>query len=162
MSLNVNFLSPLEFQITIDRLPHVQFFTQQTAIPGISSSPVAVPTRLNTTYQPGDEVDFSNLDLTFIVDEAMGNYQEIFNWIVRANFPDNHEQYQAIEGNLFSDISIIILNSKKNPNIKFTYKNCFPISLSDVSLDTTNSDVVYPQVTATFQYDTFSIDMLTN
>jgi len=157
-----NYLSPLEFRVTIDRLPNVEFFTQQTNIPGISSNPVMVPTRFNKTFHSGDEVEFSNLDLTFIVDERMENYREVFDWIVALNFPDNAGQYSSLGDNLVSDMSIIVLNSKKNPNIAFRFKNCFPISLGEVSLNTTDSDVTYPQVTATFQYDAFDIDVLTN
>lgn len=155
-----NYLSPLEFKVTIDRLPNVEFFTQQTNIPGISSSPVMVPTRFNKTFHQGDEIEFSDLDFTFILDEAMKNYQEIFNWIIALNFPDNHGQYNAISENLLSDISIIVLNSKKNPNLKFTFTNCFPTSLGDVTLNTTETDVQYPQVTASFKYDSFSMEVL--
>jgi hypothetical protein len=161
MSLIMNYLNPLEFKVTISRLPHVEFFTQQTSIPAISSSPVRVPTRYNATFRSGDEVSFSNLDLTFIVDEAMENYREIYTWIINANFPNSSEQYQQIADTLYSDISVIIMNSKKNPNILFTYRNCFPIGLSDVPLNTTDSDVTYPQVTATFQYDTFDMETIT-
>jgi hypothetical protein len=161
-----NYLSPLEFRVTIDRLPHVEFFTQQTNIPGISSSPVVVPTRFNKTYHSGEEIEFSNLDLTFIVDEKMENYREIFSWIVGLNFPENHQQYTNVisttnDRSVVSDMSIIVMNSKKNPSIAFRFKNCFPISLGEVSLNTTDTDVVYPQVTASFQYDTFDIEMLT-
>jgi hypothetical protein len=161
MSISPNYFSPLEFQVTIDRLPNVEFFIQQTSVPGISSTPIKVPTRLNSIYKQGDEVDFSNLDLTFIIDESMNNYTEVFDWIIGANFPEDHAQFNTLNNSrygLISDISIIVMNSKKNPHIKFTYKDCFPITLSEVSLNTTDSDVSYPQATATFQYDTFSIE----
>lgn len=160
MSFTPNYFTPLEFRVTISKLPNVEFFTQQTSIPNISTSPIMVPTRFNKTFRTGDEVEFSNLDLTFIVDEQMENYREIFNWIISSSFPESHEQFSS--ESLHSDISVLILNSKKNANINITYKNCFPISLSDIQLNTTDSDLVYPQVTATFQYDTFDIEMLTN
>jgi hypothetical protein len=155
-----NYLSPLEFKVTIGRLPNVEFFTQQTSIPGISSSPIMVPTRFNKSFHAGDEVEFSNLDLTFIIDEAMSNYKELFDWIMALNFPDSHQQFESLGGNLTSDISVIVLNSKKNPNIEFQFQNCFPISLSDVSLNTTDTDVTYPQATASFQYDAFKMKMI--
>jgi hypothetical protein len=161
MSISPNYFSPLEFQVTIDRLPSVQFFIQQSSIPAISSAPVKVPSRLNAIYQQGDEVDFSNLELTFILDEKLLNYTEIFDWIIGSNFPNTHKQFNELNDSsfgLYSDISILIMNSKKNPHIRLTYKDCFPISLSDVSLNTTESDVVYPQATAIFQYDTFAIE----
>ena len=162
MSFTPNYLTPVEFQVSISRLPNVQFFTQQTSIPGLSTSPVMVPTRFNKTYRAADEVEFSNLDLTFIVDEQMNNYREIFDWIIAASFPESHVQHQTISENLYSDISVLILNSKKNANINITYKNCFPISLSEIQLSTVESDVVYPQVTASFQYDSFDVNLLSS
>lgn len=154
MSFSPNFLSPIEFQVSVSRLPNVQFFVQQTSIPSISSTPIQVPTRFNPSYRGGDNIEFSNMDLTFIVDEQMNNYMEIFDWMISTNFPESHDQYS---GEQYSDISVLILNSKKNANINITYRNCFPISLGDVQLNLTDTDLTYPQVTATFQYDTFDI-----
>jgi hypothetical protein len=160
-----NYLSPLEFRVLIKRLPNVEFFTQRSMIPSISTTPVQQPTRFNPVFRTGDSVNFSNLDLTFIVDEEMRNYTEIFDWIISSTLPENHDQFRTLQRSdegLFSDITIIILNSKKNANIEITYKKCFPISLSEISLNTTDSDVTYPEATATFQYDTFTIKSLTS
>jgi hypothetical protein len=165
MTIVPNFFSPLEFRVTIKRLPNVEFFTQRSMIPSISTNPIVQPTRFNPVFQTPDQVNFSNLDLTFIVDEDLNNYTEIFDWMISSAFPENHNQFRQIansEEGLFSDISVIIMNSKKNSNIEVSYKNCFPISLSDIQLNTTDQDVTYPEVTASFQYDTFSIKRLTS
>jgi hypothetical protein len=164
MSIIPNYFSPLEFRISIKRLPNVEFFTQRSSIPNISTNPIIQPTRFNPVFTTPDQVSFSNLDLTFIVDEGMRNYTEIFNWIISSAFPNNHEQFSNIkesDDGLFSDISILVLNSKKNPNIQIDYTNCFPISLSDVQLNTTDADVTYPEVTASFAFDFFTIKKLT-
>lgn len=160
-----NYFSPLEFKILIKRLPNVTFFTQRTMIPSISTTPIQQPTRFNPVYTTPDQINFSTLDLTFIVDEAMNNYMEIFNWMVSSTVAKDHNGFRQLKSSpdgLFSDIAVVILNSKKNPNLEVTYTNCFPISLGDVQLNTTDSDVTYPEVTATFQYDTFDIKHLTS
>jgi hypothetical protein len=93
----------------------------------------------------------------------MNNYLEIYNWIKGITFPQNFDQFKEIneskEGR-FSDISVLVLNSSKNPSINITYRNCFPISLSEITLDTTSSDLIYPEATATFQYDYYEIEQL--
>ena len=75
--------------------------------------------------------------------------------------PKNFNQFkqlkQSKEG-IISDISIIVLNSNKNSSIRINFKNCFPISLSDIDLDTTQNDVEYPKATVTFQYDYYEIE----
>jgi hypothetical protein len=152
-----NYLSPLEFKVIIHRMPNVEFFTQRTSIPSISANPVIQPTRFNPLYQTPDTLTYSNLDISFIIDENMKNYMEVHKWLTSITFPQNHEQYPTNTADRFSDISIIIMNSKKNPNIIATYKNCFPISLSEVTLDTTQTDVTYPEASMTIQYDYFEI-----
>jgi hypothetical protein len=160
-----NYLSPLEFKILIKRLPNVEFFTQRAAIPSISTTAVQQPTRFNNVFRTPDSVNFSNLDVSFIVDESMNNYMEIFNWILSTANVESHDRFRQLKSSpegLFSDISIIILNSKKNPNIEISYTNCFPISLSDIQMNTTDTDVTYPEATVSFQYDTFDIRHLTS
>jgi hypothetical protein len=158
-----NYLSPLEFVISVKRLPHVQFFTQRTAIPGISAQPVVQPTRFNPVFHTPDTMSFDNLNFSFIIDENMGNYIEVFQWLRNISFPESHAQFREVANStdgLYSDISVLVLNSKKNPNIEIYYKNCFPISLSEVTLDTTSNDVTYPEATVVFQYDSYDIKQI--
>lgn len=158
-----NYLSPLEFRATIKRLPNVQFFLQRATIPSITATPVSTPSPLNKMFHTGDSLQYANFDLTFIADEKLENYLEIFNWIKGTTFPERTKQFsdqKKSSDGLYSDISIQILTSHKNVNLEVNFKNCFPIYISDILLDTTAPDVVYPEVTATFQYDYFDITHL--
>lgn len=158
-----NYLSPLEFRILVQRLPNVSFFTQRVSIPDVSATGTDQPTPFNRAYQQPNSLTYSTLDLNFILDEEMENYIEIFNWLKGITFPENYDQYTRQKDSkfgLYSDITVTILNSHKNPKIEFTYKNCFPISLSSVRMDTTQPDITYPEATVTFQYDYFDINVL--
>jgi hypothetical protein len=155
-----NYFSPLEFNISVKRLPNVEFFAQRVTIPGISSSPVIVPSPVNKFFETPDELQYNNLDLSFIIDENMKNYIEVFNWMTNITFPQSTDQFKRVKASkdgLVSDISITVLNSHKNPNVKINFKDCFPISLSEINMDTTNQDVVYPEASVTFQYNWFEI-----
>lgn len=158
-----NYFSPLEFVVSVKRLPHIEFFTQRTQIPGVSATPVEKPTPFNTMYETPDKLRYDNFNFSFIIDEKMNNYLEVYNWIKGITFPQNYGQFKEIneskEGR-FSDISVLVLNSNKNPSINITYKNCFPISLSEITLDTTSSDLIYPEATVTFQYDYYEIEQI--
>lgn len=160
-----NYLSPIEFRVAVKRLPNVEFFVQRTAIPSISAGPVEVPNPFNKTFFTQDKLSFSNLELTFIVDEQMNNYLEIYQWINDISFPRSFDEFKRVnesQDSLQSDISIQILTSHKNASLEFQFVNCFPIALSDVLLDTTQTSIIPVEVTATFQYDSFSIKRLTN
>ena len=156
-----NYLSPISFTVTIERLPNVEFFTQRTSIPGINNVPVERPSPIHRLYNTPDRVEFTELDLSFIVDEQMQNYIEIFDWMVGMGSPDSTDQFKDLEKSkygLTSDITIIIHNSNRNPNIKVTYLDCFPTSLSPINLDVTGSDVVYPECSVSFRYNSFKIE----
>jgi hypothetical protein len=155
-----NYFSPLEFIVTVKRMPNVQFFTQRATIPSVTKRGIDRQTPFKTIYETGDQVSYSELNLTFIVDEQMNNYIEVFDWIKGLTFPENFDQFKKLsesDEGLRSDISIVVKNSSKNPSIVIDYFDCFPIALSEVLLDTTQNDVIYPEVTVTFQYNYFSI-----
>ncbi len=158
-----NFMSPIEFVVVVKRLPNVQFFTQTVNIPSISMQLIEQSNPFKPIPVPGDRAIYGDLSLSFMIDESMSNYIEVHNWIKGLTFPNNFEQNADLKSSqygLFTDISIIIMNSHKNPNINVSFRDCFPVNLSDVTLDTTQSDVVYPQATVTFTFKDFTITQI--
>lgn len=157
-----NYMSPLEFVISVKRLPHVQFFTQRVTVPGISINPVEQPTPFKPLMETGDKLTYGELSLSFIIDEKMSNWKEVHDWMVGIAFPEKFDQFKNLnesrEG-LRSDISLIIMNSNKNPNIEIYYKDCFPINLSEIQLDTTQSDLIYPEANVTFAHNGYTINI---
>lgn len=158
-----NYMSPLEFIVTVKGLPNVEFFTQRATIPSISLVPVERANPFKTLYEPGDRITYSELNLSFIVDEQMNNYIEVLNWMKGVTFAENFDQYKNVNedgGGIVSDISVVVKNSHKNPSIVVDYFDCFPISLSEIQLDTTQQDLTYPEATVVFQYNYFDIKQI--
>lgn len=150
-----NYLSPVSFKIIVDRMPNVEFFTQRASIPGLSMGAPEQLSPLHRIYKTPDRIEYAELDLSFIVDENMDNYREILSWMEGMGTPESSDQRAALQSSkhgVVSDISIIIENSARKPNLKFTFTECFPIALSGVQLDVTGSDVVYPEVSVTMRY----------
>lgn len=150
-----NYLSPVSFKVVVDRMPHVEFFTQRVQIPGLSTGAPEQVSPLHNIYRTPDRIVYSELDLSFIVDENMNNYNEILSWLEGMGTPENSNQRLDLEKSKYgavSDISIIIENSNRQQNLKFTFTECFPIALSGIQLDVTGSDVVYPECSATMRY----------
>lgn len=155
-----NYLSPLEFVVTVKRLPHVQFFTQKISVPSLSATAIERPTPFKVLTETGDKLSYGELNLSFIIDEQMNNFIEIVDWMKGINFPESFDQFKKLnESNdgLRSDISLLIMNNKKNPNIEINFIDCFPTNLSEISLDTTATDVMYPEASVSFAYNSYSI-----
>ena len=150
-----NFLSPISFKIIIERLPNVEFFTQRVTIPSLSMGQPQQVSPIHNIYRTPDRVEYSDLDVSFIVDENMANYTEILRWMEGMGTPESSKQRAVLESSKFgtrSDVSILIENSSRNANIKYTFTEAFPIALSGLSLDVTATDIQYPEVNVTFRY----------
>lgn len=159
-----NYLSPTSFFVSIDRLPNVEFFTQKVTIPDVSGNPQQLNSPLGILYDTPSQLIYSDLDVSFIVDEDMKNYLEILNWMEGMGAPENQTQYKNLkesERGTRSDITIVLNNNHKNPNIKFNFKDCFPISISSVPLDITATDTNYVEATVAFRYTNFTVDTYT-
>ena len=167
---NKNFLSPLGFKFVINKTPYVNWFVQAVNLPTIALPDVTVSTPFINVPVPGDRVQFSNLEVTFRVDEDMQNYLELYNWLISAGFPETFEQYKGPDPNniasrfnqkeIISDGSLIIHDSKMNPKTEVIFKDMFPVSLSELKFDSTIPDVNYIQSTVSFRYTRFTITSL--
>jgi len=161
---NPNFLSPLNFVFSLKRAPHVNFFIQECNIPGLALRPLNVPTPLVRIPYGGDHIMYNELSITFKVDEDLQNYMEIFTWL-KSLGKQEYQYYANLEtqpvmsaAGLKSDILMTILDGTKNPNYQITYRDCIPISLSDVKFRSDAQDVNYVSASAQFRYTLFDID----
>ncbi len=161
---NLNYLSPLNFKFTIRKSPHVNFFVQSCNIPGLT---VESPNQGNPFIKipkTGDHIDFEKLDISFKVDEKLTNYRELLTWIRGYAFPESHKQYADLNANpaytglgIYSDISIMVLSSSKNPMYECVIKDAFPIMLSSLIFDSTTPDVSYITARATFSFRDYTL-----
>jgi len=158
-----NFLSPIEFRFVIQRLPHVTFFVQSANVPGLSAAPVPVATPFNKFFTHGDELDYNTFNIQIRVDENMKSYSEIMNWMLGLNFPEQFSQFAYLEegDGLYSYSTLTIMTNSKNPNIELKLVNIFPISLSEIDLDTKNETITPAIVDIAFQIDRFELEVLT-
>lgn len=170
---NINFLSPLGFRFKMDRLPTVEYFLTQAEVPNITLGEYDENTPLTALPYPGDKLRFDPLTITFNVDEDLQNYREIFAYLNGLGYPESTAQYRALrdeqrattvgqDQNIYTDASLILLTSSQNPNVHIRFQNMFPISLSAISLQSTDSDVTYVQATASFRYTLYKIELINN
>lgn len=152
----MNYLAPTAFELVIPNRPNVEFFVQRASIPGISMNPAKQPTRFNPVFHSPDNMQFSEFNVAFIVDERMANWIEIYNWMVGASFPRDGSEYDADNK---AEVSLLVKNSSYNPNVRITFQDAFPISMSEVQLDVTAQDILNPVCDVAFQYDHFSFSV---
>ena len=147
---NINPLADVQFRFDVAAIPKTSFFVQTVNLPGITleGAVMATPQLQNFTRHTGI-ITYEPLNVTFMIDEYLKNWQEVFQWMVG-------------EENKNTTAVLTILSSSMNPTMEFHFKDIFPTSLSEVSFDSTTTDPTYQVATVTFNYTQYTVRNLLN
>jgi hypothetical protein len=154
----INALLPTYYRFSINRLPNTMYFCQTASVPTITMSEVLMPTPFMAIKNPS-KLDFDELSITFVVDEEMKNWLEIFNWMRSTTNVENYEEFKPINTHL-STANLVILNSTKNPKINVTFEGLYPRTLGSIDFSSTVIDPEPLQCTATFAYRNYNIEIM--
>jgi hypothetical protein len=146
---NRNFLAPTGFKMDLDIFAGVDFYCQKIAIPDINvpNATISTPFRQVPIISSGG-LSYGDLRLTFIIDEDMSNYINIWNWIQKNNLAEGFDNSEPE----YSDGRLSILNSNFKENIIVNFEKLFPIDLTEVSFDVADTEVDYLTADVTFKF----------
>src|SRR5210317_1275311 len=171
---NKSFLHPTAFRLLIPRLPNVEFFCTSVTVPDISFSEAIFATNIGVNaYYPGDKITFMDLSVTYLIDEDMANYKEVYDWM-RAITPANDpETFKALTGTTssstnaytgtgsdleqYEDITLVINTNKNNPNKFMRFYDAFPIALGGFQMSSESTDVATLTSNISFRFTYFNI-----
>ena len=157
------FLSGVGFQLSLNKLPGVSYYCQSVTVPSLNLAVAEQPTMYRRLPEPGDEVNYDDLSIRFLVDEDMKNYISIHNWLRYLGYPESEKDWttfadgEKYEEKQYSDGSLFILNSNFQKKFEIYFKDLFPVSLGGLNLDATYTDTEYFAIDATFKYSMFDI-----
>lgn len=161
---NFNILSSVSFQFFILRSPNVNFHIQTAKVPGVTLGVSPAPTPFSTLKIPSEHMDWEEFSIEFLMDEDVNGYFEIWNWLVGLGRPNDSSGYKALAEQkpasslgIYSDLSLLIMDSKRNLNLQCDVQDAFPIALTTMQFDATESDLTFMPVTATFAFRRFDI-----
>ena len=165
---NLNFLSPLGYKFILSKIPNFVYFVQSVDFPITKLNETkGIQTPFSRITVPGDHLSYTNLSVTFKIDEDMKGYFEIFDWITAIGKPDNFDQYKGIAAQsrtsglgTLVDANLLVLSSAMQPNIKITFQDLLPISISGPKFDSTQTDVNYVTATAVFKFNQITYERL--
>ena len=173
---NRNFLAPVGFRFNLKRSPGTAFFCNQANIPDLNLGVTEQPNYLRQIPTPGDMIDFGDLNIRFLVDEDLKNFMEIQNWIRGLGFPESVQEFRDLETSgtvprrdyvqsgqdIYSDGTLQILSSNFNAKFNVNFKDLFPVSLTTLTFDATDTDIEYFTADATFKYTSYNLTNLQN
>ena len=164
---NRNFLSPIGFKFSVNKLRGVDFFCQSASIPAMQLASADSYTRFNKIPNPGDEIQYEDLFIKFLIDENMKNWYQVHDWMRELGTPYSSEEFTMSRGTLKSvnkeikplkgkishsgqwedqwrsDCSLFVLSSNYQPVAEFVFHDAWPTTLSTVNFDASVPDINY-------------------
>jgi|TARA_B110000908_G_C10202923_1_gene426223 hypothetical protein len=173
VDINKSLLNKNNFRLLIDKVPTVEYYVQSVNIPGLQFTEVNQPFGIGVdAFFPGDKVTFDALSVTFLVDEDLENFKEMYDWmqaIVPVSSSSDFQEYvdsqKTTTGELsninsdlnqYSQITLITNTNKNIPNKYFRFYDCFPISLGGLEL-LSGSESETVTCTAEFRFTYYDI-----
>ena len=179
-----DYASPTQFKFNILKLPKVEYFCTEVNIPGITlGGNITQQTPFKDLPWPGDKLPYEALNMTFLVDENLENFQEIHGWLVGLGFPRDYSEFRNLiaagddrfpaknqsvsteigkvkygtpnVGGTYSDATLTVLTSKNNPQLEVRFRNVFPTSLTGLDYNQQATDVEYLTATVNFNYEIY-------
>ena len=163
---NRNFLAPVGFKFTLAKYPKVDFFSNSARIPELSLGTAIQPSYLKDIDVPGEKLTYGDLTIRFLVDENMENYMAVHNWLKGVGFPEPPQQFKdqttdtngvRDEKEVFSDGSLHILNSNFQDVAIVKFSDLFPVALTSLEFDATETDINYFTAEVSMRYTVYNI-----
>lgn len=167
---NINPLYLTAYQFSVAKLPEITFFVKQAEVPSISLGVAPTANRNVQNKLPGETLEFTDLSVTFAVDQEMNNWNAVYFWMVGLGFPKNHQQYRDFlqypyNKNLFteaskgySDGTLVVMDNNNQPKQIFEFIDLFPINLTGLQWDSTSNEPRPAEATVTFAYTYYKIN----
>ena len=157
------------YVFSLVKFPEITFFVQDVQLPDISLGTVVQRSTVHDIPIPGETMEYGELTCTFQVDSKMENYLALHNWIVGLGYPSNHQLYKNLMANAknsnsltelskgYTDGTLSILDNAYKPIIQARFVDCFPVRLSGIDFNSTNSDSLPLTSQVTFEYTYYEL-----
>ena len=160
---NRSFLSNNKFDFTLDRIPNFTFLVQSVSLPGMALTSSNFQTPLANIQIPGTQLGFTPLSISFIVDEDMESWYELYNWMFQLGNPESNNKRGTLTGvpgasnHIVSDAKLIIKTNSNNPNWRVRFHDLFPTDLGEINFSTTETQEFITS-SATFAYTYYELE----
>lgn len=153
---NKSFLSNNKFEFSLDRIPNFTFLVQSVNLPSITLQSTQVNTPFTALKVPGNIIVYNTMTLTFMIDEDMESWYEIYDWITQLGNPKSFDKRGTLIGSrgsnedIYSDGTLTVNTNSNNPNWKITFTDMYPTDIGEVQFSTTESQEF---LTSTVSFD---------
>ena len=91
-----DYATSTQWRLAFNRVPKTTWFCTTANIPGVTLGEAQYPTPMSDMFIAGDKLTFDTLNITFIVDEELQNYRELWEWLTGIGSPVKHTQWSDV------------------------------------------------------------------
>ena len=171
-----------QFKVFIPIFPITEWFVVRANIPSVNLGVADQYTPFVQVQVAGDHITYGDFSITFIVDENLKNYMEMYNWMKNIGFPFSHEQFNKLERpdyqdrsggqvynaesdtyskandrDLYTDIVLQIMTSKNNLVAQCEIYEAFPTTIGAIEYSQQETDMTYATCEVGFAYSWFDV-----
>lgn len=151
---NTGLLQPTKYLLNFPEISDSVYFCQNVNLPGVNNVALPHVTPNLDLYVAGTKMQYNEFRMEFLVNEDLSSWLIIHDWI-RAITTDMRDRTKTN-----GQAILTILSNLNNPKFRVKFMNIFPLSLSDITFDSTQSAENHIVASATFKFDYFDIERL--
>jgi hypothetical protein len=147
MATNLLSLTGFKMKFNTDQFSLCERLAVSASFPSISVSEVAINFSNKAGFVSSGFLEYGELSVRIAVDEALGVYEELYNWLKRNS-----------EGAALETYSLVLnfVTSHFNVSRSVRFNNVFASSIGGIELNAQATDVEYAYIDVTFKYDDFN------
>ena len=121
---NINILNNTNFRLTINQqdTKFLEFFCVEVNLPPVDMPAVIQNHASHHATFAGEVINYAPFNVTFLVDEEMKTYREIYDWMLK----NQNDHIMEL------DATLSILSNQKTTNRLIKFYNIFPNSLGEL------------------------------
>ena len=164
MTTNISTAHPTKFRLVFPFLPFLGenekgdalvLYCSEVSLPDMNMEPEVVPNQSYDGKYPTSNLQYSDMEVVYTIDEKYNNYKLIHEWMMYIKHP---ERFEVVNQKV--DASLMIYTNNDNPTFKFNLKSIFPIAISGINYNKKTSDTEDLENSVTFAMDYFLIEEL--
>ena len=148
-AIQTNIMKGYQFKFEIEMFPHVSYHMRDCQLPSVTMDQPTFSTPRRDLIVPGSKLTFDPLTLSFLVDDDLHNWKEIYYWLINSTFKKH--TYKEI----FSDGTLHILNGDLTPKTSVKFYNCHPTMVGDLTFDSGSAEPESLLGLVTLEFDYF-------
>jgi hypothetical protein len=157
---NLNYLSGNRAVFTIPELSDLSFTVNNFELPGVTLPAAYQATQNISKPVAGETLEYTDLNISFIVMENLSNWLEIHNWMRALGAPFSKQAEYLKDYPRWADGYVTVYSAKNNPLLRVKFIDVVPVALGTLSFSEEIQETTTMTCSVTFSYERYDLEFV--